>query len=742
MLGKLEDLLTFSRNLDAMELRPLRSLLCGSVLLVTLRVVAADPLDTRLGPLRGEQGDFLLKPAATMEQLRARASHVRRIMQVTMGLWPMPERTPLKAVIHGRRDLGDYSVEKVYFQSIPGFYVTGTLYRPKGKPDRLTAPTRRAAVLSPHGHFPGGRFLDEGLDEVQKKIEQGAEQYEDGGRSFMQSRCVQLARMGCIVFHYDMVGYADNEQIPLDVAHRFSRSRRPFDRPPESGFYSAAALLRNHNQLGLHTWNSVRALDFLTSLPDVDPNRIAVTGGSGGGTQTFMLCALDDRPLVSVPVVIVSADRQGGCTCENICGFRIDTHNLDMTALHAPKPMLLISADDATRTMSARGFPELVKQYRVHGAESRVKHVSLQQFPHNYNYESRRAMYAFLNRHLKLGLSEPIVEGPYTRLSREELTVWNEDHPRPETSVDYEQQLLETIHRASQRQLAALVPHDAKSFEAYQSVVGEAWNVLLRKLPEQPEVRLKQESVIAAREYSATNGTLTYRTIENHRAQLPMVTLTPKKKRVATRTVIWITPTGKAGLFDSAGSTRAGVRSLLAQGRRVIGVDLLSQGDSPVQRQRSLPGEEAFGGWTYCYNLPLFARRVHDILAVIRHVDVNNESSVIDIIGLEEAGPLVAAAIALSDRIDRAAIDTDGFRFSQLSDIYNRRFLPGSAKYGDIPGLLSLAKSKSLWLASETVSEQSVIHAGWSARGRREQLTIYEGEDAERTALQWLVLVE
>ncbi|MBN2316625.1 MAG: acetylxylan esterase, partial [Sedimentisphaerales bacterium] len=333
------------------------------------------PADTRLGPLKGEQGDFSFVPAKSREQWKQRAEYVRKVMNVTLGLWPMPTKTPMNPVIHGLIDQGDYTIEKVYFESVPGFYVTGNLYRPKDKMGR------RPAVLSPHGHFPGGRFQDEGIETVRRKIAQGAERFEDGGRSFMQSRCVQLARMGCVVFHYDMIGYGDSVQIPLDVAHRFSQLRVKFKEPPAQGFYSASAELHLHNPMGLHTYNSIRALDFLISLPDVDSERIAVTGGSGGGTQTFMLCAVDDRPLVSVPVVIVSTTRQGGCTCENISGFRIGTYNLEITALHAPNPLLLISADDATRTMPERGFPELKQLYGILGATQNVSHVALLQFP-------------------------------------------------------------------------------------------------------------------------------------------------------------------------------------------------------------------------------------------------------------------------------------------------------------------------------------------------------------------------
>ena len=556
----------------------------------------------------------------------------------------------------------------------------------------------------------------------------------------MQSRCVQLARMGCVVFHYDMIGYADNQQISVNVAHRFSRSRLKFKVPSESGFYSASALLNVNNQLGLHTWNSIRALDFLTNLADVDPQRIAVTGGSGGGTQTFMLCAVDDRPLVSVPVVIVSADRQGGCTCENICGFRIDTHNLDFTSLHAPKPLLLISADDATRTMSARGFPQLRQHYQTLDAGGNVEHVSLTQFPHNYNYVSRAAMYEFVNRHLRLGLSEPIVEREYRRQSQEELTVWDDDHPRPKIDADFEQQLLQRINTANQRQLASLVPHDAGSRKTYREVFGGGWDVLLRGLPPNQDVKFGQKSHVDHTGYSLTTGLLSYKTIQSHAAELPVVMLTPKD--TLNRTIIWIGESGKAGLFNQDGTPRAAVQKLLANGRTVVGVDLLNQGEllgngMPNGRQRWLLGEDGYGGWTYCYNLPQFVHRVHDILAVIQFTRKRGNTGKVDILGLREAGPMVAAAVVQSSNpIDRVAIHTGGFRFSRVKDIYDTRFVPGAAKYGDLPGLLSLVTAARLWIAGEDIGDDAVI---WRVREKRDCLSVYEGKDVEGAAVSWLL---
>jgi len=659
---------------------------------------------------------------------------------VTLGLWPMPTKSPLNPVIHGKIDQGDYTVEKVYFESISGFYVTGNLYRPKD------GAGKRPGVLSPHGHFLGGRFQDAGPDEVRQQIAQGAERFEEGGRSFMQSRCVQLARMGCVVFHYDMIGYGDSVQIPLDIAHRFSQLRVKFKEPPAHGLYSASAELNLQNPMGLHTYNSIRALDFLTSLPDVDPQRIAVTGGSGGGTQTFMLCAVDDRPLVSVPVVIVSTTRQGGCTCENISGLRIGTYNLEFTALHAPRPLLLVSADDDTRTMTERGFPELNQLYRVLGAEQNVSHVALLQFPHNYNYVSRAAMYHWLNRHLDLGFEEPILERPYKRLQREELSVWDVQHPRPEADPDLEHKLLEWLTDDAERQITALAPRDGKSLKRYRQVVGGAWDVLLRSLPNDPELGFESTKSADRGRYRETLGLLRYRSIEDHQVVLPMVLLAPNQ--ALPRTVIWIDEQGKSGLYLDDGSLKAPIQSLLNSGMTVIGVDLLNQGEfltkgGPNKRQRCLPGEEAFAGWTYCYNLPVFARRVHDILAVIALVkrgDVKQHE--IDVVGPNGAGPLVAAAVAQAQgTVTRAAINTEGFRFADLKDVYDVNFMPGAAKYDDLPGLLALSAPTRLWLAGEGKEAPPIVNTAFIAAGGLENLTVFSGEsrDIAKAAVEWLL---
>lgn len=408
------------------------------------------PDDRRLAPLKDLNGYFPFTPSATKEAWNSRATNLRRRLRVSLGLWPMPKKHDLHAVIHGKMDLGDYTIEKVYFESMPGFFVTGSLYRPKDSSGKLPG------VLSPHGHWAEGRFYDRGEAGAKADIASGAEERMSAARSPLQARCVQLARMGCVVFHYDMIGYADNRQVSYQVAHRFAKQRADMNGKDDWGLFSPRAESHAHSVMGLQTFNSIRALDFLESLEDVDPKRLGVTGASGGGTQSFILAALDPRPAVAAPAVMVSTAMQGGCTCENACGLRVAAGNVEFAALFAPKPLLLTAANDWTREMTTKGFPQLKKHYTTMGSPDHVELMSAVQFGHNYNYLSRKAMYHWFNRHLQLELKEPIGERDFKRLSSEQLTVWNADHPAPKGGPAFERKLLRHWAKDTQQQLASV----------------------------------------------------------------------------------------------------------------------------------------------------------------------------------------------------------------------------------------------------------------------------------------------
>ena len=640
------------------------------------------PDDIRLMPPKDLDGYFPFEVPLSKEAWERRAEKVRRQILISQGLWPLPSKGPMEPVIHGRRDQGDYTVEKVYFQSAPGFYVTGNLYRPKGKTGRLPG------VLCPHGHWNNGRFLDQGVDMVRKEIASGAERFEESGRSPLQARCVTLARMGCVVFHYDMLGYADSQQLSQALVHGFAKQRAEMNDPVRWGFFSPQAESRFQSVMGLQTWNSIRALDFLEALPDVDPKRIAVTGASGGGTQTFLLCGIDPRPAVAFPAVMVSTAMQGGCTCENACGLRVGTGNVEFAALFAPKPMGLTGANDWTIDMPTKGFPELQRLYDLMGGKDKVMLKHLPHFGHNYNYVSRSAMYQWFNKHLGLGLKDPIVEENFPRLTADEMTVWSDAHPKPRGGDDFERDLLQWWTDDSTRQLNAA----AATEEGRRTIIQPAVETTIgRTLADVGAVSWEMVSKIDKGSYTEMTGLL------RHTARgetLPVIFLYPKTWYGTT--VVVPTPTGKAGLYTAVGGLLPAVQSRLDAGATVVGVDLIYQGEFLADGKRfeqtpKVKNPREAAAYTFGYNRTVFQQRVHDLLTVVSYVKNNEKSSkeiVLEAVPGSEAWAACAAAVS-GDAVKPYEKGAGGeFRFALVREIHSPDFVPGGAKYLD-PFVLS-----------------------------------------------------
>lgn len=705
------------------------------------------PKDSRLADPRSVDSYHPFHPVPSAAAWEPRVEEIRNRILLGSGLWPLPEKTPLEPVVHGLIDQGDYTVEKVYFQSLPGHYVCGSLYRPKGQ---APGPNGYPGVLCPHGHWANGRFLDVGEAKAKADIANGSERFMNAARSPLQARCVQLARMGCVVFHYDTLGNADSKQFPN---HRDGPRESMNGREPGTwgfvGFESAARLQTN---FGLQSWNGIRSLDFLLGLEGIDASRILVTGASGGATQTMMLSAVDNRVNAAFPCVMVSTSMQGGCTCENTYYLRVDQGNIDIAGAVAPRPQGLTAADDWTRELKTKGYPDLVNLYGMLGAKDAFEaHFDIH-FLHNYNHVSRTHMYQFVNRHFKLGLPSPVLESDFPLLSPEQLSVFDDAHPAPKGDAvgePHEKAVCRWWTEDAEAQIAPLLnPQPATGLEKTREVLGTAVRTMIgRKLPEASEVNFGLKGKEKRAGYIELKGLVGN---DTHGEEIPAAFLYPETWN--GRVVIWLSGQGKAGLFEGASQPKAPVAELLASGVAVMSADLFQQGeflnpgatvaDNP---QLFYPGkaEKPDERWRlspvyyYGYNHSLFARRVHDVLTLVSFVRNNEMYDVkeIALVGEGAAGAWVAAARAIAgEAVDLAAVDTAGFRFDKLPSEWSADFQPGAVKYGDIAGLLVLSAPHSLWLADVDEGLLGQLGATYEVAGAKDKLTRVPGGGGDRGA--------
>ncbi len=343
------------------------------------------PVEPEVG---AERLHALLQEYPDLASWETRKKCLREGLLTAMELNPLPERLPLKPLYTGHHSFDRYTVDNVAFECVPGLWVTGNLYKPAG--EHTSCP----AVLLAHGH---GK--QEPLEECPRFSE--SKQY----------LAVSLATLGVVVFAYDMFAYGESVYHVGAKAHRTSLTQ------------------------SIQTWSSLRAIDFIASLREVDPARIGMTGESGGGTQTFLAAAIDDRISLSAPVVQVSCFFPGGCSCES--GRPIHTqcgtlsNNAEIAALAAPRPQLIVSdGKDWTRTVHEVEYPYIKTIYEYYEKGNLVENAHFAEEGHDYGYSKRCAVLHFLAAHWGLDLQRvtntegEIDESGYTRLPAEQLAVF------------------------------------------------------------------------------------------------------------------------------------------------------------------------------------------------------------------------------------------------------------------------------------------------------------------------------
>jgi len=355
------------------------------VLLLGLGIVTSLSAHKNTRPADDLPGDLLIHQylrmrterihACFLEDIKTKGDWLQRLPKYRdeylymLGLSPMPTKTAINATITGSLQGDGFVVERLHYQSRPGLYVTGNVYRPSS----LDSDNRLPAVLYVCGHTARGR---------------------NGNKTAFQSNGIWFARHGYVCLIIDSLQLGEIRSV-----HRGTHSKNRW------WWHS-----RGYTPAGVECWNGIRGIDYLCSRPDVDPERIAVTGISGGGAATFWIAAADDRVRVAVPISGM-ADLPSYVTnrCINRhcdCMFFYNVFEWPWTriaALLAPRPLLFINSDhDPLFPMDAneRIINRLERVYCLFGNGDLVDSV-VSIGGHDYRKDIRQAASRFINMHLK-----------------------------------------------------------------------------------------------------------------------------------------------------------------------------------------------------------------------------------------------------------------------------------------------------------------------------------------------------
>lgn len=293
-----------------------------------------------------------------------RKDSIRPELYTAVGLSPLPARPANPIQLTAIRKYDGYTVRNFALEILPGLYLNGSIYAPSGKNTQSRIPV----MLSPDGHWPKQRYRED-----------------------CQLRCATLAKLGAMAISYDLFAWGESLLQFKSEDHRKSLS------------------------ITVQTLGAIRLLDYVYSLEGVDTSRVGISGGSGGGSHTALMAAMDPRIKLSAPVVAISSYFYGGCPCESGRGIHEcggGTDNVELAAMAAPNPQLLISdGSDWTANMPEHDFPYLQKVYGYYGHKDQVSNVHLPKESHDFGPSKRNALYRFVSRYFDLPIERIETEG-------------------------------------------------------------------------------------------------------------------------------------------------------------------------------------------------------------------------------------------------------------------------------------------------------------------------------------------
>lgn len=564
-------------------------------------------------------------PPSDINAWKRRRIEVEKAFRRSMGLEMLPPRTPLQPRVLARHAFDGYFVDNVIFESRPGFPVTANLYHPIS-PIQAKYP----AVLSPIGHF-----LSAGKTAID-----------------VQMRCIQLARLGFIVLAYDAIG--QGERMFVGNIHH------------DAGY---ALLPLGETIAGWMVWDSMRALDYLLTLDDVDRERIGMTGNSGGGLNTLFTAALDDRVHAAVIVGFTfefnNWIKYGGahCTCTHLPGVFNAMDWFEIAGLIEPRAVMMIqgSADSIFPISGARRSGRYVEQiYKLADVPEQAKFVELLHQPHAYSRPFRETMYGWMTDHLQ-------GRGNGDAHSEELLQPLPEKDPRllcdPERTILPHTPTVVELARQKARERIAQLP-DSSLPPARDSLLR--W---VRQFTSPPPYGPHGLSARVHRKEHVQGGNLEFLSFNSEDGEsIPGLFWTPTNSTTQPRVILLCDSHGKASVAESGF-----IAPLIAEGRAVLALDLRGRGETLGHYGPQYDTNFRLVANQVLMGRPLAGRRAYDLLRAIDYLSTRQDVSTnsLTLVGMGEDALPALLATAADTRIRNLVVSE--FRHSLVSSMQCRR---------------------------------------------------------------------
>jgi dienelactone hydrolase len=570
------------------------------------------PSSYALAKSLGDSAEFVLRWQVPTDAARWRAirPEIDHAFRQALGLQKLPDRTPLNVRILRTHDLDGYILENLVFDSRPGFSVTANLYRPKGP-----ATGKRAAVVAPIGHYLSpGKAVSEN-----------------------QALCIQLARLGFVVLTYDAIGHG--ERVAQGNNHH------------EAGY---ALVPLGQTISGWMVWDSMRAIDYLLTRPDVDPARIGITGNSGGGLNTLFTAAIDSR-LKAAAITGYTFEfnnwiKYGGphCTCTYLPAMYRSMEWFGIAGLIAPRAVLMLQGerDGIFPINGARNSGHATEAlYKLIGRPSLARFDEIPEQPHAYSRPFRERMYGWMMHHLNgTGDGQPGAEGDVRTLAESD----------PRLLCDAGGNLMARVPTVvtlasdmAARAVAALP-------EAGSPSVRQAARLLTAKLAQPPDPKphnLEPRSL----QTTKVEGGVREKVLYMSEIGIPIPGLLWRPENPAAAIVI----AHEDGKVEAAKSGL--VEPLLKNGYAVLAVDTRGRGETLGRVADRRDNNFHFVSNGIAFDRPAAGRRAFDLKRAVDFIERRTELSGRPVFLVGIGGDAFAALLAAADDSRIAGVACDGF---------------------------------------------------------------------------------